>query len=87
MNHEVADWDGPSIQDQLVHFTHLHPLTFTLSFSHLLSPSLLNFTQWGALKYVCSILPEVKIKYGYTPDKSLFNEPVGDQACFSQNHW
>lgn len=59
LNHEVADWDGPSIQDQL----------------------------WDALKYVCDILPAVKTKYGYFPNSPLFDEPVGNDACFSRDHW
>jgi len=58
VNHEVVQWDGPSIQDQL----------------------------WDALQIVCRMLPAIRQKNGYDPEKQLFDEPVGND-CFSRSHW
>lgn len=42
---------------------------------------------WDALTYVCDIIPKAKQKYGLSLEYRYFNEPVGNDECFSRDHW
>ncbi|KAM9980133.1 hypothetical protein ACTFIZ_006373 [Dictyostelium cf. discoideum] len=70
------------------HFVVL-PDSFIIHVNH--SPSSwegpsLDEQQWDALRVVCEIIPDVKIKNGYNPNVVLFNEPLPNE-CFSDHHW
>ncbi|KAN0029252.1 hypothetical protein ACTFIV_011135 [Dictyostelium citrinum] len=70
------------------HFVVL-PDSFIIHVNH--SPSSwegpsLDEQQWDALRVVCEIIPDIKIKNGYSPNVVLFNEPLPNE-CYSDHHW
>ncbi|KYQ88174.1 putative glycosyltransferase [Tieghemostelium lacteum] len=41
---------------------------------------------WDSLSIACDIIKDIKLKYNYSLDDSMFNEPILSQ-CFTDLHW